>query len=79
MKTGELQKAAKEAGKNIKTEQDLAEFQQMPTKITVEAALNAELDDHMGYERHEKTDGANLRSVRRCGYRDRSAGRVLSK
>ena len=45
MKTEELKQIAQEAAKNIKTEQDLAEFQQMLTKITVEAALNAELDD----------------------------------
>ena len=31
----------------------------MLTKVTVEAARNAELDDHPGYERHEKSDGAN--------------------
>lgn len=62
MKTEELQKIAQAAAKNIKTEQDLAEFQQMLTKVTVEAALNAELDDHLGYERHEQSDGANYRN-----------------
>ena len=62
MKTEELQKIAQEAAKNIKTEQDLAAFQQRLTKVTVEAALNAELDDHLGYERHEKSDGANHRN-----------------
>ena len=62
MKTEELQKIAQEAAKTIKTEQDLAELQQMLTKVTVEAALNAELDDHLGYERHEKSDGANHRN-----------------
>ncbi len=54
MKTEELKETAEAAAKNIKTEQDLDEFRQMLTKITVEAALNAELDDHLGYERHEK-------------------------
>jgi transposase-like protein len=34
----------------------------MLTKVTVEAALNAELDDHLGYERHEKSDGSNHRN-----------------
>ena len=62
MKTEELKKIAQEAAKNIKTEQDLAEFQQMLTKVTVEAALNAELEDHLGYERHEKSDNANHRN-----------------
>ncbi len=54
MITEELNEIAEAAAKNIKTEQDLDEFRQMLTKITVEAALNAELDDHLGYERHEK-------------------------
>jgi len=34
----------------------------MLTKVTVEAVLNAELDDRLGYERHEKADSANHRS-----------------
>ena len=62
MKTEELQKIAQAASKHIKTEQDLAEFQQRLTKVTVEAALNAELDDHLGYARHEKSDSANYRN-----------------
>jgi len=64
MKTEELKQIALAAAKNIKTEQDLAEFQQMLTKVTVEAALNAELVDHLGYERHEKSDGSNPPCVR---------------
>ena len=43
----ELQAIAQAAAKNIKTEADLNEFRQMLTKITVETALNAELDDHL--------------------------------
>ena len=45
----ELQAIAKAAAKNIKTEADLNEFRQMLTKITVETALNVELDDHLGF------------------------------
>ena len=62
MKTEELKQIALAAAKNIKTQQDLTEFQQMLTKVTVEAALNAELDDHLGYERHEQSDGSNHRN-----------------
>lgn len=62
MKTEELKEIAEAAAKNIKTEQDLNEFRQMLTKITVEAALNAELDDHLGYERHEKAGRSNNRN-----------------
>lgn len=53
MKNKELHAIAQAAAKNIKTEDDLNEFRQMLTKITVEAALNAELDDHLGFSRHE--------------------------
>jgi len=43
MNKKELQAMAQAAAKNIKTEDDLNDFRQMLTKITVEAALNAEL------------------------------------
>ncbi len=62
MNTDELKQIALAAAKNIRTQQDLSEFQRMLTKVTVEAALNAELDDHLGYERHEKSDGTNHRN-----------------
>ncbi|PSU78584.1 IS256 family transposase, partial [Photobacterium phosphoreum] len=39
----ELEAFAKEAAKGLKSHQDLLDFSQMLTKITVEAALNAEL------------------------------------
>lgn len=58
----ELQAIAKAAAKGIKTQEDLKEFQQMLTKITVEAALNAELDDHLGYVKNEVSDGGNSRN-----------------
>ena len=56
MKTEELKQLVLAAARNIKTQQELTEFQQMLTKVTVEAALNAERDDHLGYERHEQSD-----------------------
>ncbi len=62
MNKEELQAIAQAAAKNIKTEQDLSEFRKMLTKITVEAALNAELDDHLGYSRHEKANTDNSRN-----------------
>lgn len=62
MKLDELQKIAKAAAKNLKTEQDLNEFSAMLTKISVEAALNAELDEHLGYDKHEKTNISNSRN-----------------
>ena len=44
-----LKALAREAANGNQTEQDLNEFRQMLTKVTVERALNAELDEHLGY------------------------------
>jgi len=62
MKKRELQAIAQAAAKNIKTEADLNEFRSMLTKITVEAALNAELDDHLGFDKHETSESDNNRN-----------------
>jgi transposase-like protein len=62
MKKKELQEIAQAAAKNIKTEEDLNEFRAMLTKITVEAALNAELDDHLGFDKHEQSESDNNRN-----------------
>lgn len=53
---------AKEAAKGIKTAEDLNQFSQILKKITVEAALNAEMDDHLGYEKHQKSTSTNSRN-----------------
>lgn len=59
MNREELEVFTREAAKTLKTEQDLNDFSQMLTKIKVEAALKAELDDHLGYEKHEKSGTSN--------------------
>jgi putative transposase len=53
---------AKEAAKSMKTEQDLSDFSRMLNKVTVEAALGAELDDHLGYDKHQPSKGSNSRN-----------------
>ncbi|TEW55919.1 IS256 family transposase, partial [Psychromonas sp. RZ22] len=58
----QLEAFAREAAKTLKTEKDLNNFSQMLTKITVEAALNAELDDHLGYSKHRKSSTTNSRN-----------------
>ncbi|WP_256382848.1 IS256 family transposase [Photobacterium toruni] len=58
----ELEAFAKEAAKGLKSHQDLLDFSQMLTKITVEAALNAELDEHLGYEKNQKDTSINYRN-----------------
>jgi len=62
MNHDKLKTIAQAAAKTIKTEADLNEFRQMLTKITVETALNAELDDHLGYSKHESSDSSNSRN-----------------
>ena len=49
-----LQALAKELAKDIKSEKDLGELSQQLVKLTVETALNAELDEHLGYSKHDK-------------------------
>jgi transposase-like protein len=61
-KTKEIETLAREVGKTIKTEQELTAFRQMLTKATVEAALNAELDEHLGYDKHERAGNDNQRN-----------------
>jgi putative transposase len=62
MNKKDIEAFAKEAAKNIKTPEDLNQFSQMLKKITVEAALNAEMDEHLGYEKHHKSTFANSRN-----------------
>ena len=62
MNKDDLEAFAREAAKTLKTEKDLNDFSQMLTKITVEAALNAELDDHLGYQKHEHSANQNSRN-----------------
>ena len=62
MNKKELEAFAREAAKTIKTEKDLNDFRQMLTKVTVETALNAELDEHLGYEKHDSSDSPNSRN-----------------
>ncbi|MCR9277239.1 MAG: hypothetical protein NXH85_04635 [Pseudomonadaceae bacterium] len=47
MKENDIKAFAAQGAKSIKTEANLDAFRQMLTKATVEAALNAELEDHL--------------------------------
>lgn len=57
-----LEAFAREAAKGIKTEQDLNDFRQMHTEVTVEHALDAELDDHLDYEKYEPSENTSSRN-----------------
>ena len=62
MNKQELEAFAKQAAKGIKSEADLNDFRAMLTKVTVEAALNAELEHHLGYQKNEKALTNNSRN-----------------
>jgi len=62
MKTEDIQALAAQAAKNIRSEHDLNEFKQLLTKMTLETVLNAELDDHLGYDKHDKASTGNSRN-----------------
>ena len=47
-----LEQLAKELAKDVKSQDDLADLSRELLKMTVERALNAELDDHLGYPKH---------------------------
>ena len=62
MNEEDLEAFAREAAKGLKTEQDLNDFRAMLTKVTVEAALNAELDEHLSYAKHGQSPAGNSRN-----------------
>lgn len=62
MNRQEMEAFAREAAKHMKSEQDLSDFSQMLTKVTVEAALNGELAAHLGYDKHQKSGQTNSRN-----------------
>jgi putative transposase len=47
-----LKALAAELAKDIKSEKDLGTLTEQLVKLTVETALNAELEEHLGYEKH---------------------------
>jgi len=53
---------ASELAKHIKTESDISNLSQLLTKLTVETALSAEMEEHLGYGRHERSDANNYRN-----------------
>lgn len=53
MDKNKLQALARELAKDLKTPDDLSALSAELTKITVEAALNVELEEHLGYSPHE--------------------------
>jgi len=56
MNEKEMRVLAGQLARNIKTEKDLSDFSRQLKKMTVEAALGAEMEDHLGYAKHS-TEG----------------------
>jgi len=52
MNQEKLKAVVSELAKDIKTEQDLSDLTSQLIKLTVETALNKELDSHLGYDKH---------------------------
>lgn len=53
-----LEAFSREAAKSIKAESELDDFRKMLTKVSVETALNAEHDKHLGYQKHQSRASA---------------------
>jgi putative transposase len=58
MDESKLKALAAELAKDIKSEKDLSELSRALLKLTVETALNKEMDEHLGYEKHAQ-EGRN--------------------
>jgi putative transposase len=58
IKDPKLISAMQELGRGLQSPSDLAKLSRELLKITVEASLNAEMDDHIGYAKHSP-DGYN--------------------
>ena len=53
MKHEDLKRLASELAKDVKTEKDLSALTSELVKLTVEAALGAEMETHLGYRKHD--------------------------
>lgn len=60
--TKDIKQLAQELAANIKTEKDLNEFSAMLKKLTIESALNAELREHLGFDKNEQSPSTNKRN-----------------
>lgn len=66
LKKKQINEMAKELAKDLKTPEDLNELTRALLKASVETALEAEMEDHLGYEKHSKAKSESGNS--RNGY-----------
>ena len=57
-----LQAMANELAKTVKTQEDLSNLSSMLVKMAVEAALGAEMEEHLGYTKNQESDSINSRN-----------------
>lgn len=75
MDQDQLKALAAEQAKDIKSEKDLGTLTQQLIKLTVETTLNAEMDEHLGYEKHAPKGRGTGNN--RNGYSTRHHGEVI--
>ncbi|WP_224965366.1 IS256 family transposase [Acinetobacter guillouiae] len=57
-----IKSMAAELAKGLKTPEDLNQMTAVFKKFMIETALNTELSDHLGYEKHQPKKGSNARN-----------------
>jgi putative transposase len=62
MNTKEIESLARKAAKGVKTEADVATLSSTFRKVLLETMLEAEMDDHLGYSKHEQSERGNNRN-----------------
>lgn len=62
MNKTELESLAREAAKGINSEAEMTQMTKILRKAFYEKALNAELDEHLGYSKHDSSPSCNRRN-----------------
>ncbi len=65
-KLGKNEALFKDLAKGVKTQKDLSQLVGQLMKTVIETALNSELDDHLGYEKNDKSESRKVNT--RNGY-----------
>jgi len=65
-KLGKNEALFKDLAKGVKTQKDLSKLVGQLMKTVIETALNSELDDHLGYEKNDKSESRKVNT--RNGY-----------
>jgi transposase-like protein len=52
----DIEAIGKELAKHVKTQKDFSDVTSQLMKVVLESALNAELEEHLGYEKNEKSE-----------------------